>query len=42
MMTAVPSLRAAVIGMGKLGLLHAGLFNVLPGTRLVGIADQSD
>ena len=28
--------------MGKLGLLHAGLFNVLPGTRLVGLADTSD
>jgi predicted dehydrogenase len=35
-------LRAAVVGMGKLGLLHAGLFNVLPGTRLVGLADTSD
>jgi predicted dehydrogenase len=28
--------------MGKLGLLHAGLFNVLPGTRLVALADTSD
>jgi predicted dehydrogenase len=35
-------LRAAVVGIGKLGLLHAGLFNVLPGTRLVGLADKSD
>ena len=37
-----PPLRAAVVGMGKLGLLHAGLFNVLPGTRLVALADKSD
>jgi predicted dehydrogenase len=40
--TSGPALRAAVVGMGKLGLLHAGLFNVLPGTRLVGLADTSD
>ena len=41
-MTSGPPLRAAVVGMGKLGLLHAGLFNVQPGTRLVGLADKSD
>ena len=41
-MTTVPVLRAAVVGLGKLGLLHAGLFNVLPGTRLVGLADPSE
>lgn len=35
-------LRTAVIGMGKLGLLHAGTFNVLPGCKLVAIADKSD
>jgi predicted dehydrogenase len=35
-------LRTAVIGMGKLGLLHAGLFNVLPGCRLAAIVDKSD
>jgi predicted dehydrogenase len=28
--------------MGKLGLLHAGTFNVLPGCRLVAIVDKSD
>jgi predicted dehydrogenase len=35
-------LRTAVVGLGKLGLLHAGLLNVLPGTRLAGLADPSD
>lgn len=35
-------LRTAVIGMGKLGLLHAGLLNVLPECKLVAIADKSD
>jgi len=41
-MTSFPVLRTAVVGMGKLGLLHAGLLNVLPGTKLVAIADKSD
>jgi predicted dehydrogenase len=35
-------LRAAVVGMGKLGLLHAGIFNVLPGSRLVAAVDTSE
>ena len=35
-------LRAAVVGMGKLGILHAATFNVLPGCRLVAIVDASD
>jgi predicted dehydrogenase len=34
-------LRTAVIGMGKLGLLHAATFNVLPGCRLVAVADKN-
>lgn len=34
-------LRAAVVGLGKLGLLHAATFNVLPGCRLVGVADKT-
>lgn len=34
-------LRTAVIGLGKLGLLHAATFNVLPGCRLVAVADKS-
>lgn len=31
--------RVAVVGMGKLGLLHAGTFNALSGSRLVAVAD---
>src|SRR5215470_6991562 len=34
-------LRAAVIGLGKLGLLHAATFNVLPGCRLVAVVDKT-
>src|SRR5688572_26097270 len=34
-------IRVAVIGLGKLGLLHAGLANGLPGSRLVAVADPS-
>ncbi len=34
-------LRTAVIGLGKLGLLHAATFNVLPGCRLVAVADKT-
>jgi len=34
-------LRAAVIGLGKLGILHAGTFNSLPGCQLVAVADKS-
>jgi predicted dehydrogenase len=34
-------LRAAVIGLGKLGLLHAATLNVLPGCRLVAVADRT-
>jgi predicted dehydrogenase len=34
-------LRAAVIGLGKLGLLHAATFNVLPDCRLVAVADKT-
>lgn len=41
-MITVPVLRTAVVGLGKLGLLHAGLLNVLPGTKLAGLADPSD
>lgn len=41
-MTDTPVLRTAVIGMGKLGLLHAGILNALPGCKLTAIVDQSD
>ena len=34
-------LRVAVIGLGKMGLLHASLLNVLPNVNLVAICDKS-
>ncbi|WP_026380415.1 Gfo/Idh/MocA family protein [Afifella pfennigii] len=34
-------LRAAVIGLGKLGLLHAATLHALPGCRLVAVADKA-
>jgi predicted dehydrogenase len=34
-------LRAAVIGLGKLGILHAATLNALPGSRLVAITDST-
>lgn len=34
-------LRAAVVGLGKLGLLHAATFNVLPNCRLVAVVDKT-
>lgn len=34
-------LNVAVVGLGKLGLLHAGLANVVPGSRLAAVADPS-
>jgi predicted dehydrogenase len=33
-------LRVGVIGAGKMGLLHAGIFNSLKGSRLVAIAER--
>ena len=33
-------LRVAVIGFGKLGLLHAGLVNSLPGSKLEAVVDN--
>lgn len=35
------TLNCAVIGFGKLGLLHAGIVNGLPGSRLTAVADTS-
>lgn len=32
--------RVAVVGLGKMGLLHASLLNVLPGVELVAICEQ--
>src|SRR5262249_54844461 len=35
------TVRAAVIGLGKLGILHAATLNALPGTRLVAVVDSA-
>ncbi len=34
------SKRVAIVGLGKMGLLHASLLNVLPGVELVAICEQ--
>ena len=36
-----PTLNVGVIGFGKLGLLHAGIVNALPGSRLAAVCDIS-
>jgi predicted dehydrogenase len=33
------SLRIGVVGMGKMGLLHCGILNVLPGVELAGVCE---
>ena len=40
-MAAVQPLRVAVIGFGKLGLLHAALANAVPGARLAAVVDSA-
>jgi predicted dehydrogenase len=35
------SLRVGVIGLGKMGLLHAGVLNTLPGVELAAICEKS-
>ncbi|MEM7165318.1 MAG: Gfo/Idh/MocA family oxidoreductase [Planctomycetota bacterium] len=35
-------LRTAVVGFGKMGLLHAGLASGLPGSDLVAVVDKAD
>jgi predicted dehydrogenase len=40
-MAEAQTLRTAVVGMGKLGLLHAATFNILPGCKLVAVADKT-
>lgn len=35
------SLKVAVVGLGKMGLLHASILNVLPNVQLVGLCDRS-
>jgi predicted dehydrogenase len=32
-------LRVGVVGMGKMGLLHSGILNVLPGVELAGVCE---
>ena len=34
-------LRAAVVGLGKMGLLHASILNVLPNAQLTALCDKS-
>jgi len=34
-------MRVAVIGMGKMGLLHSGILNAIPGVELVALCDKS-
>jgi len=34
-------LRVAVIGLGKMGLLHAGILSVLPDVELVALCEKS-
>jgi predicted dehydrogenase len=35
------SLRVAVVGLGKMGLLHAGILNVLPNVEVAALCDKS-
>ena len=34
--------RVAVIGIGKMGLLHASILNAIPGVRLIALCDQKN
>jgi predicted dehydrogenase len=34
-------LKVAVVGFGKMGILHAGVLNVLPGVKLVAVCEKS-
>jgi predicted dehydrogenase len=34
-------LRTAVVGLGKMGLVHAGILNVLPNSRVVAICEKN-
>jgi predicted dehydrogenase len=36
----LPTLQVALVGLGKLGLLHAGIVNALSGSKLVAVVDQ--
>ena len=39
-MTERPKLRAAIVGAGRMGMIHGHLLNVHPETQLVGFADR--
>ncbi|MBI1892815.1 MAG: Gfo/Idh/MocA family oxidoreductase [Candidatus Rokubacteria bacterium] len=34
-------MRVGVVGLGKMGLLHAAIFNSLPGSRVIAVAEPS-
>ncbi len=34
--------KVAIIGLGKMGLLHASILNILPSVRIVGLVDQDE
>lgn len=34
-------MRVAIVGLGKMGLVHAGILNVLPGVELVALCEKS-
>ena len=40
-MSAVEPLRIAVVGFGKLGLLHAALANAVPSAKLAAVVDST-
>lgn len=40
-MADIRELRTAIVGLGKLGLLHAATFNVLPNCKLVAVVDKA-
>ncbi|MBN2604089.1 MAG: Gfo/Idh/MocA family oxidoreductase [Candidatus Thermoplasmatota archaeon] len=37
----MPRLRVAVIGLGKMGLLHASILNMMPNVQVVALCDKS-
>ena len=41
MVVNLESLKVAVVGLGKMGLLHASILNVLPNVDLAGLCDKS-
>jgi predicted dehydrogenase len=34
-------MRVAIVGLGKMGLVHAGILNVLPGVELIALCEKS-